>query len=266
MNTEERDWYDTPAYYDIVFDEETSLEGDFLEAVHEKFGTARKVRRTLLEPACGSGRLIAEMARRGWDAQGFDGSPAMLEYARERLTADGLTAHLWEDRMEDFHAPGRRKFDLAHCLVSTFKYLRTEDDALACLRGVAARLRKGGVFVLGLHLSDYENRRAQHERWVGQRDGIKVVCNTRTWPADRRQRREKLRTRLQISRGRCRNPLLQETHWEFRTYDAAQLRRLLRKAAVFEVAACYDFHYDLDSPRKIDDDYADIVLVLRLPS
>ena len=99
------------------------------------------------------------------------------------------------------------------------------------------------------------------EYWVAERDGIKVTCNTHTWPADRKKRLEDLRTRLTILDSGHRH--VQETRWQFRTYNAKQMRTLLAKVPAFELVACYDFTYDLLSPRELDDSYADVVLVLK---
>jgi hypothetical protein len=41
------------------------------------------------------------------------------------------------------------------------------------------------------------------------------------------------------------------------------MKGLLAKVPAFECVACYDFTYDISSPRELDDSYADIVLVLR---
>ena len=255
-----RDWYDTPLYYDIIFDADTPREADFLEAVWQRHAGPGRGRR-VLEPACGSGRLVLELARRGWRVDGFDASQPMLDYARDRLAAAGLRARLWPDRLQDFTAPAAGSYDLAHCLVSTFKYLLTEADARACLQRVADALRPGGLFVLGLHLSDYERTQPDHERWVATRDGVEVVCNTRTWPADRRTRLENLRTRLRVRReGQTQT---QETRWPFRTYDTRQLRALLRAVPELETVACHDFTHDAASEFQLDGGHLDVVLVLR---
>lgn len=258
--TEQRDWYDTPLYYDIIFDADTPREGAFLDAVYAKHGPGGRSRQ-MLEPACGSGRLVLEMARRGWKVCGFDGNARMLEFARERLKKAGQKARMWEDWMQSFTLPKTQSFDLAHCLVSSFKYLQTERDAAACLQRVADCLKPGGLFVLGVHLTKYEAAAEEHERWAAERDGIRVVCNTHTWPPNKKTRLEDLRTRLQITHaGRTH---MQETKWQFRTYNAAQMRALLRKVPNFELVECYDFTYDITDTRKLDDSYADIVLVLK---
>ena len=257
---EQRDWYDTPLYYDIIFDADTPKEGAFLEAVYAKHGPGGRSRQ-MLEPACGSGRLVLEMARRGWKVSGFDGNARMLDFARERLKRAGCKVRLWEDWMQSFELPKKQTFDLAHFLVSSFKYLHSERDAAACLQRVAECLKPGGLFMLGVHLTDYKLAAEEHERWAAERDGIRVVCNTHTWPANKKTRLEDLRTRLQITHaGRSHT---QETRWQFRTYDATQMRALLRKVPAFELVECYDFNYDITDTRKLDDSYADIVLVLR---
>ena len=256
------DWYDTPHYYDIIFDQDTEKEASFLEAVMARHGEGgNKTPLHVLEPACGSGRLVAELANRGHEVSGFDLNENMLDYARKRLAKQKLSAWLWQDRMEDFTLRTKQLFDLAHCLVSTFKYVLTEHGAVSHLQRVAASLRAGGLYVLGLHLTDYSHGGAQHERWVGERDGTHVVCNTHTRLPERRARTEALRTRLRITHdGRTHT---QETHWTFRTYDAAQVKRLLRAVPDFDCVACYDFTYDVNAPRELDNSYADVVLVLR---
>lgn len=254
------DWYDTPLYYDIIFDADTEREADFLEAIHRRHARTRG--RRVLELACGSGRLVSALAGRGWSASGFDLNPAMLDFARHRLAGEKRAAQLWEDALERFRVPGGRRFDLAHCLVSTFKYLLTEADALASLDRTASALKPGGLFVLGLHLTDRDRRRPSHERWTASRDGIEVVCNTRTWPPRPGTRLEPMRSRLRVTRPGL-PPHEQETLWEVRSYTASQLRALLRKCGAFDLLDCHDFRHDPDERRRFDDTYADLVLVMR---
>jgi hypothetical protein len=163
--------------------------------------------------------------------------------------------------MESFKLPSRRRYDLAHCLVSTFKYLLDEAAALSHLERVAGSLRTGGLYVLGLHLTDYRAAQAEHERWVGRKNGTEVVCNTHTWPPHHRRRTEEVRTRLRITRrGKSRTL---ETNWQFRTYNAAEIKALIARVPVFNCVACHDFTYDAGSERALDDSYSDLVLILR---
>jgi SAM-dependent methyltransferase len=258
------DWYETPRYYDIVFDVDTRREADFLEAAYARHATrppgarAKRPRRAL-EPACGSGRLVAELARRGWSVSGSDLSATMLAHARARLREARLPARLALADMSDFRV--RERADLAHCLVSTFKYLLSERAARAHLACVARALRPGGIYVLGFHLTDYAERRRTRERWVAERDGTKVVCNIQGWPADRARRTEEVRSRLVVHEGRSERR--SETVWRFRTYDAAEVRALLASVPALEHVATYDFTYDFAAARELDDSQLDLLLVLR---
>ncbi len=266
MARETRDWYDTPLYYDIIFDAGTAREAAFLDGLWRRHGRPNPRARStprVLEAACGSGRVMAEMLRHGWRADGFDLNEAMLSHARERLRREHGAAgwRVWRDELASFNPPAGRRYHLAHCLVSTFKYLLTEADARACLTRLAAALEPGGLLVLGLHLTDYTRATCEHERWAEERDGVRVVCNTRTWPPHRRKRLEQVRARLRVTQqGRTRE---QETVWPFRTYNAAQLKALLSSVPQLEIVCCHDFTYDLDAERPLDDSYADIVVVLR---
>lgn len=259
------DWYQTPIYYDMIFDVGSSHEADFLVGAWEKHHQLDRIPSPpfVLEPACGSGRLMIEMHRRGWQPHGFDAHPGMIDFARHRFRETGTKAKVWLDRMECFQVPGKARYPLAHCLVSTFKYLLTEHDARAHLHAVGEVLLPGGIYLLGLHLSDYARTTCEHERWTATRDGMEVVCNIRGWPPNPKTREEKVRSRLAVTPAG--QPVQRhETSWIFRTYNAAQLKRTLGSvASVFDLVGCYDFTYDLSSPRRLDDDYADILLVLR---
>lgn len=250
------DWYDEPLYYDIPFDGESQGEADFLEAMLTRHGSARS--RSVLEPACGSGRLLAEMAARGYRVTGFDANAAMVRHARWRMRKCRRRSQVVQARMEQFAFSQR--FGLAHCLVSTFRYLRSEAAARAHLRCVRDALAPGGLYVLGLLLSDYGATRCSRERHVGRRGGIQVVCNTQSWPAERQERRERFRTRLIVTeRGRVRRT---ETRWWFRSYDAAELHHTLRAVPDLEHMSSYDFAGDR-RPLDLHDDLLDCVVVLR---
>jgi SAM-dependent methyltransferase len=199
------------------------------------------------------------MAARGWRVTGFDLNANMLWHARQRLARRGLRARLFQADLTAFAVRGR--FDVAHCLVSTFKYLLDERAARAHLRLVARALAPGGVYVLGLHLADYARDEDERELWVERRGRTTVRCDTRVGLPDRRARLEPVLTRLTAVTPR--GVRRYETRWQFRTYSPAELRRLVAAVPAFELAAVHDFDYDLARPRRLGDDRLDKVLVLR---
>src|SRR6266516_6106555 len=86
--------YDYPQYYDIVFQGYTRQEADFIEAACRKY-CPFSVRR-FLEPACGSGRLLTTLARRGYQVTVFDLSQPALRYLQWRLARSGLNAETFD--------------------------------------------------------------------------------------------------------------------------------------------------------------------------
>ena len=159
--------------------------------------------------------------------------------------------------MADFRF--RRSFDLAHCLISTFKHLLDEDSARDTLKCVARSLRPGGIFVLWMHLTQYGWRHRLRERWSAERGRTKVTCNLQSWPANRSKRTERVWARLTVEERGATDRL--ESEWNFRTYDAKELRRLLRSVPELEHLATYDFTYS--EKRQLNDEQLDCVLVLR---
>jgi SAM-dependent methyltransferase len=253
------DWYRHPRYYEAVFGPDTEREMDFLQAVNAAHGTGGRV---LLEPACGAGRLVEAAVRRGHSVVGYDLSPQMLAHAHRRLPPPlRRRAHLSCDRMETFCPPRWvSKVDLAFSLVSTFRYLDSDEAALAHLRATRRLLRPGGVYALGFHLTDYARDRPEHERWVGQVGDEEVVCNTREWPPERRLRRARMRNRLRISGPRGRFVI--QTDWYFRTWSQDEAAALLERAG-FELVGLYGFDTDLAAPLSWDGDRLDRLLILR---
>ena len=260
MQNPVEDWYNSPLYYDIIFDQDTSEEVDFVEAAAVAHGVSQAGKpMKVLEPACGSGRLMVELARRGHRVAGFDLEPAMVDFTKGRLAEAGCEGVVEEGRMEKFSLPGA--FDLAHCFVSTFKYVLTERGARSHLRHVAQHLRKGGIYLLGFHLSKYDGKKPVTERWKGSRGDVKVDCTIESDPPDPATRLEGVRSTLKIREaGRAK---VLETSWDFRTYDAGQVKSMLRAVPELHLETCYDFRYDLDEERELDDDWEDVILVLK---
>ncbi len=256
------DWYATPRYYDIIFDADTPREADFLDAVFdEHVTTTTRGRLKLLEPACGTGRLLKAMHDRGYACTGFDLEPGMVAYAHRNAP----DARVFQAAMQDFTLPQalRGQLDGAFNLVSTFKYLPPDPDAATHLRLVADALKPGGVYALGLHLSEYGETAKNRERWVAQRDGTHVVCNIQGWPPDAATRTEHVRSRLIVTEQDTTRHY--ESEWDFYTYDEGQLQWLLAGEPRFELVTSYGYNETaaLAHPQSIEGDQLDHVLVLR---
>ncbi len=95
---------------------------------------------TLLEIGTGSGRLLAELAARGWEVTGIDPAPGMVEIARSRVPAarERITVGLAESLPF-----ADESFDLAVC-VGVLGFV----DVGQVLEEVVRVLRPGGRAVL----------------------------------------------------------------------------------------------------------------------
>ena len=72
-----KSWYDYPELYEMGFLKETPKESLFMGDVFKKY-VPFPVKR-VLELGCGSGRLICDMAKRGYAMTGLDLNPTALE-------------------------------------------------------------------------------------------------------------------------------------------------------------------------------------------
>ena len=251
------DWYDYPQYYDLLFRSETRLEADFLEAAGRKYCPCPV--RTLFEPACGSGRLVAEMARRGYRVSGLDLNEPALAYLRQRLARRQLSATVCQGDMADFALP--RPADAGYCLVNSFRHLLSEQAARRHLECVARNLRPGGVYVLGFHLLPPDADEECIERWAERHGRTRVSGTLRVLACSRRRRVERIRISLLVRTGR--RELRLRSEFDLRIYTAGQFRRLLRSVPALELCGVYDFWYDIAEPLKLTDELGDAVFVLR---
>lgn len=222
--------YADPALYDLLHDDGTDDEVWLLDRLAELHGVPAK---TAFEPACGTGRYLEGLLRRGWRVEGQDLSPRMAAYARRRLKPWGDAATIEVGDMR--RGQPRAKAGLVFNLLSTFRHLLTDRDALAHLRAAARALLPGGLFVLGLDLADYRETEADEETWTIRRGGKTWRQVQMTFPAARRVRREKVLNFVTAPDGR-----LTQTEHELRSYDARELSALLRKSP-FRVEAAYGY-------------------------
>jgi SAM-dependent methyltransferase len=250
-------WYDYPAYFDLAFRDETQEEANFLEAACARYCSFPVQR--LLEPACGSGRLIVELARRGYHMTGFDLSEPMLKYAGGRLARRGLNAELSQGDMTEFRLA--RPVDAAFNTFNSFRHLLTEEAALSHLRCVANALRPGGIYVLGLHLLPPDASEESTERWTAQQGRTKLNATLKVVASNRRRRLETLRISMRIRTPKRKVRI--ESDFTLRLYSPRQMKQLLAQAAQFELCDVFDFWYEIDHPLRLTDEISDTVLILR---
>ena len=226
-------FYDDPALYDALHADGTADEVWLLDRVARLHGNGG---RAALEPACGTGRYLAGLLRRGWLAHGYDLSPRMVDFARRRLSKWGERARVERGDMVSFRP--KRTYDLAFNLLSTFRHLLSERDALAHLRLTEAALNPGGLFILGLDLAVYGEDSPDEETWTTRRGGRALTHVMMTLPPEPRRRRERVINFVTVPEGRRTRVL--ESAYDLRSYDSGELANLILKTKL-SLAACYGY-------------------------
>lgn len=239
------------------FRDETKPEADFFEKAFKKYahGPVKK----LFEPGCGSGRLVVEMAARGYKVTGFDLSDVSLRYLQQRLNRRKLQADLRNADMSNFSLG--QTYDAAFNTFNTFRHLTDEKSAQAHLKHVADHLRPGGLFILGLHLFPPGCDPMGSERWKVKKGKTEVTYTLKVIDIEPRKRLEHLRIIMSIQAPTGKRQLKAE--FPLRTYNATQFKKTLQSETRFELCDIFDFWYQIDEPQKLDNEIVDTVVVLR---
>jgi SAM-dependent methyltransferase len=185
-------------YWELVSSpEQDRADADFLAKV---LGVAPSAK--LLDVPCGNGRLVVELAARGYRMTGVDIADYITK-GKERAAERGLDVRLEQRDMRDL--PWTEEFDGAFSFLSSVGYFDDEGNA-AFLRAVARALKPGAVFVIDYGyvaeslLPDFRDSRA---RRVGEY-------------------RSMLQSEYDFKTGRfnCENTIICGTHMETRRYSA----------------------------------------------
>jgi SAM-dependent methyltransferase len=214
---------DEAELYDIAFGWDVSAEVDWLI---ERLGRPR----TLLEPGCGSGRLLATFATRGVAVTGIDVSPRMLELARERLGAD---ADLHVADMTDFDLG--RTFDAAVSPINTLLHLDPAQLAqhLDCMARHLA-----GVYLVQVGLARPEDERFAGSHWEETRGETTLRCDWEDEEVDFDHGISRQRSRIEVLTGDRAGEVIEEVH-EMTLWTPETWHRAI-EASAFTERATYD--------------------------
>jgi len=116
---------------------------------------------SVLEVACGTGRLMAILESEGYNVTGVDLSPEMLALARPRVKGKLIQMDM---RALEFSG----EFDAVLCLGSSFTYMSTDRDAPKALRGFHEALKPGGVLIF----DNFDAQRFDPERYRDWRENV----------------------------------------------------------------------------------------------
>lgn len=222
-----RIYTDDAELYDIAFDWDISDEVDWLL---ERLGPGC---RRVLEPGCGSGRMLEALAQRGVEVTGIDLSEPMLELARQRLGGRGaiVLADMTEFELGE-------AFDGAVCPINTLLHLSPDGLArhLDCMDGHLAPDAKYLVQVGLVDPDQWEPFAGSH--WEASRGDTKLKIDWVDEELDATRAISRQRSRIEVVAGGRFGEVLEEVHeltaWTPRTWAEAIA------ASPFSEAATYD--------------------------
>ena len=119
---------------------------DFMEICFDRFLPACP--ELVLDLACGTGSMTLELASRGYDMIGVDGSAEMLSEAYSRATERQGILFLHQD-IRSFELYGT--VGAITCCLDSLNYLLSEDDLNACFACVHNYLDPNGLFLFDMN-------------------------------------------------------------------------------------------------------------------
>ncbi|HWG56826.1 MAG TPA: class I SAM-dependent methyltransferase [Gaiellaceae bacterium] len=127
---------------------------------------------TVVELACGTGRITIPIAQAGVRVVGVDASRGMLEVARERAAEAGV-ADLVDLRHGDLREPpvGER-VPLVLVPFRSLLHMTTEADRERALSAAHDLLLPGGRLVFDVFAPSHDDVEATHGRWLEREPGI----------------------------------------------------------------------------------------------
>jgi SAM-dependent methyltransferase len=194
----------------------------------------------VLELACGTGRVLLEIAKQGIVCAGVDLSPGMLAKLRAKGAPPAL--RLVQAPMQRFDL-GTDRFALIYSAFRGFQHLYSVEDQLACLACVRRHLAPGGAFAFDVFNPRLDRMGANQEpEAVGVRfsvDGEEVVRYERV---ERDPGRQLLRVRMRYQRERAGGePTSEEVEFQMRWFYRYEVEHLLARAGFRDVAVYGDF-------------------------
>ncbi|MBT3479664.1 MAG: class I SAM-dependent methyltransferase [Candidatus Marinimicrobia bacterium] len=111
---------------------------------------AKEANGSILELACGTGRVAKPLLDKGYNYTGLDLSPVFIDHCKSKYP----NGQFITSDMRDFNLG--QKFDLISIPFNSFLHLYTEDEMNRCLKSAQNHLAKNGQFLLDIFVPDPE--------------------------------------------------------------------------------------------------------------
>lgn len=214
---------------------------------------ARRQGSPILELGSGTGRISLMLAEDNHEVVGIELSPEMLEIAQEKLqnlpetVQSRVTFHHGD--ITDFNLG--QKFSMI-IIPSTFKFLLTTDDQLACLKCVRDHMQEDGVFILDLYPGEIYEEDGTYSTYPAEIDGAMVTKSYKSYnDLDTQLRRTEVVVEITHPRGGVERIETESTTTLISTQETDRLLKLVSLQVVEEYGG-WDFSpYKPGSWRRI---------------
>lgn len=161
--------YSFPQYYEIAYSyRDLKAEADVLEEAISKY--SRIPVKTVLELACGNSPHMPELISRGYEYQGLDISPTMIEFSRAKAAELGSRPRFYQKDLTGFQL--EESPDFIYILMGSL-YVKNTAELLSHFRCVEKALKPGGLYFLDWCI-DFSPLDYDQDRWVMRRGSITV--------------------------------------------------------------------------------------------
>ena len=197
------------------------------------------------EPACGTGRHLVALARRGHACVGVDLEPGMVAFAQREAKRTGVAerASFVCGDMTQVVLDGSERVDAAFCLINSIRHLMSDRAMLAHLRSVRASLLPGGVYIVGIELIEPDLAQPSEDVWSGRKHGVRVKQVVQYLPPEAGERVETVISTMLVRRvgtgGRRGSEQQVDSSYALRTYTPSQWGAIIAKAGL-EVAGVFN--------------------------
>jgi ubiquinone/menaquinone biosynthesis C-methylase UbiE len=198
----------------------------------------------VLELACGTGSVMAELIRLGYEVEGADYSEGMLRVARKKLPPG---TPLWQQDARSLDLP-TEPFDACVCLFDSLNYLLELADLQRALAGVHRHLVPGGSFIFDMNAIRALETGMFDQKGNGEDASLEYLWNS-SWDAGTRLCTIRMEFRVHDEGG---TRIFHETHLQ-KGYTLREITGSLEQAG-FEILAVYEA-YTTHPPTSRSDRY-----------
>lgn len=131
-------------YDDLTENVNYKVRSDYISDFFDKYGVPEKGK--ILDLACGTGSISAELLKKGYTIIGIDSSSEMLSVADNKLNGN---VHLYNAEMQNFTLT--EPVNAVICLLDSINHLESLKDIENCFKCVYNSLTENGLFIFDVN-------------------------------------------------------------------------------------------------------------------